>query len=141
MAWPPPTLPTNRTDTTVMSTTHPADHNAANLAINDIVAQLNAKPWTAVTFSNGWVNFGAGYQAVQYRKVGDMVQVRGVMKSGTLAATAFTLPAGHTPPAALEVPVTANAAYGNAVIPAAGTVSVSGSNTYVAMNFQFSVTA
>ena len=36
MAWPPPTLPTSRTDTTVMATTHPADHNAANLAINDL---------------------------------------------------------------------------------------------------------
>lgn len=40
MAWPPPTLPTNRIDTTVMAGTHPADHNAANLAINDIVARM-----------------------------------------------------------------------------------------------------
>lgn len=40
MAWPPPTLPTTRTDTTVMATTHPADHNAANLAINDTVARV-----------------------------------------------------------------------------------------------------
>src|SRR6478735_5250807 len=37
MAWPPPTLPINRTDATPQQTTHAADHNAANLAINDIV--------------------------------------------------------------------------------------------------------
>lgn len=40
MAWPPPTLPTNRTNATPQLDTHAADHNAANQAINDIVAQL-----------------------------------------------------------------------------------------------------
>jgi hypothetical protein len=64
----------------------------------DIAARMPGE-WTAVTFTNSWVDFGAGYQAVQYRKVGDMVELRGTMKNGTLGATAFTLPAGHLPPA------------------------------------------
>lgn len=40
MAWPPPVLPTNRTDTTAELDTHAADHNAASLAINDTVTRL-----------------------------------------------------------------------------------------------------
>jgi hypothetical protein len=57
MAWPPPALPTTRTNTTVQFDTHPADHNAVNLAVNDIVAHVQGidtyltshkpKVWTA----------------------------------------------------------------------------------------------
>jgi len=42
MPYPPPTLPVNRTNATAQQDTHPADHNAANLAINDVVSRLNA---------------------------------------------------------------------------------------------------
>jgi hypothetical protein len=42
MAWPPPVQAINRTDATPQQTTHAADHNAHGLAINDIVAQINA---------------------------------------------------------------------------------------------------
>jgi hypothetical protein len=41
MSWPPPVLPTNRTNDDLQQNTHPADHNAANLAINDIVAHVS----------------------------------------------------------------------------------------------------
>ena len=41
MAWPPPVLPTNRTDAAPQGPgTHSNDHNAANLAINDLVAMV-----------------------------------------------------------------------------------------------------
>lgn len=40
MAWPPAALPTNRTNATPQQNTHPADHNAISLAINDTVTQL-----------------------------------------------------------------------------------------------------
>ena len=43
MAWPPPTLPTNRTDATPQQTTHAGDHNAANQAINDIVTRIQGR--------------------------------------------------------------------------------------------------
>ena len=59
---------------------------------------LTPTAWTNVTFQNSWANMG-GYQAVQYRKVGDMVQMRGMMGSGTMGQTAFTLPVGFRPPA------------------------------------------
>lgn len=43
MTWPPPALPTTRTNTTVMVNTHPAEHNAVNLAINDIVTRITRR--------------------------------------------------------------------------------------------------
>jgi hypothetical protein len=55
-------------------------------------------PWTAPTLLNSWVNYGSGFQDCQYRRVGDMVQVRGLIKSGTIAVI-FNLPAGFRPPA------------------------------------------
>jgi hypothetical protein len=42
MAWPPGVLPINRSDATPQQTTHAADHNAANQAINDTVAHVQA---------------------------------------------------------------------------------------------------
>lgn len=40
MAWPPAPLPTTRTNLTPQLNTHPAEHNAQNLAINDTVARV-----------------------------------------------------------------------------------------------------
>lgn len=40
MAWPPATLPTNRTNATPQNNTHPADHNAISAAINDTVGKV-----------------------------------------------------------------------------------------------------
>jgi hypothetical protein len=40
MAWPPPVLPINRTNATPQLDTHAADHNAVNLAVNDLVARV-----------------------------------------------------------------------------------------------------
>jgi len=44
MAYPPATLPTNRTNATPQQDVHPADHNTTNVAINDIVAELGPNP-------------------------------------------------------------------------------------------------
>jgi hypothetical protein len=43
MAWPPPVLPINRTNALPMQDTHPQDHNAVNLAVNDTVAFLQRR--------------------------------------------------------------------------------------------------
>lgn len=40
MAWPPAVLPADKTDLTPQKTTHPAAHNATNLAINDAVGEI-----------------------------------------------------------------------------------------------------
>jgi len=55
-----------------------------------------ATPWTQVAFTGTWTNFGGGYAAAQYRKVGDVVQLRGLC-TGSTAAALGTLPAGFRP--------------------------------------------
>lgn len=58
-------------------------------------------PWINLTFSTGWTNLAAGYQTCQYRKVGDLVTMRGLAMIntalGTPTASVTTLPAGYRP--------------------------------------------
>jgi len=75
--------------------------NTTNLYIEDVgpvtpsaVAPANPTPaWINVTFQNGWMV--SGWQPMQYRLVGDMLQIRGQMYNGTANQTAFTLPVGY----------------------------------------------
>lgn len=54
--------------------------------------------WTATpAFQNGWANYGSGYQVAQYRKIGDIVYLRGFIKGTVNANTIFILPAGFRP--------------------------------------------
>jgi len=65
-----------------------------------------ATAWTAASFVNNWTNaFGPTYQGVQYRRVGDIVYIRGLCLRtavpGPNDETIFTLPVGYRPPAQL----------------------------------------
>ena len=64
---------------------------------NMVANAVTPTPWVDVTFQNSWVNQGAGFQAVQYRKVNDVVQIRGNAKSGLTLNPMFTLPIGFRP--------------------------------------------
>lgn len=101
--------------------------------------------WTALTLLNSWVNFGGSQQTAQYRKVGDVVQVRGLVKSGAANTVAFNLPAGFRPPADLEFPIVgaAAAAFAAVGVLVGGNVTIftAGATTDIAINFSFSTTA
>lgn len=98
-------------------------------------------------FENSWVNDTAsGWQVTQFRRVGDTVEVRGAVESGTATSTIFTLPVGFRPPDEVGhiQQSTATGAATTQVAPS-GAVSVSGyigagSNSNVNLNFRFSVT-
>jgi len=71
---------------------------------SDVISTLGYTPvtttfpgWTAVSsFSNSWVNLAGGACAAGYYKDPQgVVHLRGAIKSGTLGAKAFTLPAGY----------------------------------------------
>lgn len=65
MPYPPPVLPTDRTNATPQQDVHPADHNAVNLAVNDIVNALGPRP--AVLFDNntwGGLHIRGGRQVI-----------------------------------------------------------------------------
>ncbi len=54
--------------------------------------------WINMTLGSGWSNLG-GWQAAQYRKVGDVVQLRGLITSaGTGVGIWSSIPAGYGPP-------------------------------------------
>lgn len=142
-------------NTGCMTDIHPS-HFAADPAFTTRFAPLSAvaaataytdglakpTPWTAVTFQNGWVNYGFGFQVAQYRKVGDMVQVRGFIKSGTGVTAAFTLPTGFRPPAAFyNATVSAGGLGGIKMLASGGFYIQIGSNAWFDCTCEFSVTA
>ena len=56
--------------------------------------------WMPVTFTNGFYNYGGTYQTCQYRKVGDVVYLRGLAaRASDSALPMFTMPVGFRPPA------------------------------------------
>lgn len=65
---------------------------------------LTYTPWTALPLASGWVDFGGGNQPAQYRKVGDDVQLRGLVKrtstsvAAGVASDIGNLPAGFRAP-------------------------------------------
>ncbi len=113
--------------------------SAARLGANPDIASAPSA-WTAASFEGTWVNFGSTFQTVQYRKVDDIVQIRGLAKDGTIGSVIFTLPAGFRPPADLHFINYSNGAAGGFFIDTAGHVdSIFGSNGTFALNCQFSV--
>ena len=73
-----------------------------------------ATPWTAVTFQNGWANKGGSEQPCQYRKIGDIVYLRGMMTRNPVpfATAAFNLPVGFRPPALVRpTPIVGNSSF------------------------------
>lgn len=93
-------------------------------------------------FTNSWVNVGGGEPTAAFQKTATgIVLLKGMIKSGTLAASAFTLPVGYRPSQQVEFvgaasgPVIARAAVG-----AAGTVSPclqGGNNTFATIHCSF----
>lgn len=54
--------------------------------------------WLTPALLNGWVVYDATYgNAAMYRKIGNIVFVRGLIKNGTVGTNMFILPAGYRP--------------------------------------------
>lgn len=134
MAWPPTIPPNTRQNTTPELDNHPSDHNTIADALTAIVTQVNATatptPWTAIPMTAPWVAYGQGYQAPQYRRIGDMVYLRGVANKGSnmVVNEIFgTVPAGFTPPAKVQCLAIVGAAIAvNLEIDNTGTIRIAG---------------
>ena len=94
--------------------------------------------YTAVTYLNSWVDYGAGWLGVAYMKDNDgLVTLRGMCKSGTAAnAPIFTLPTGFRPSGALYFPAISSAGTAKVVVTTAGSVyaETGGHTTYQTLN-------
>lgn len=64
------------------------------------ISQVTPSPWTAIPLSTFTV---ANSATPMYRRLGDMVQLRGNIKDGTTGTVGATLPVGFRPPQAVEV--------------------------------------
>src|SRR4029453_9280226 len=68
----------------------------------DAVPTVTAVPWIAPTLLNGWTIYqpGSGYSVPGYRKVGDIVYIRGMVTGGTMTSgiAILTLPVGYRIP-------------------------------------------
>lgn len=95
--------------------------------------------WTPVAgFLNGWVNYGT-WPLAAYRKIGDEVSLRGLIRNGTVPATAFNMPVGFRPMGGIggassghHFAVASNDAFGSVRVTADGDVRVgAGSSGWV----------
>ena len=83
------------------------DQSSSHFFIEDIgpvstsVPMVNPTPaWLPMTLGSGWSNLAGGWPPAQYRKVGDMVQLRGmVTTAGSGIGVWNPIPAGYGPPA------------------------------------------
>ena len=111
---------------------------------NVIQTPLNATTapaWLALPLQGGWANYGNGYMPAQYRKVGDVVELRGLVQGG--GYTIATLPAGYRPTAGrglFAVQTNANT-IGRIDIDTAGSIMmVQGNNGWISLdNVRFSI--
>lgn len=76
--------------------------------------QIDDTGWIAPTLTNGWLNYDTtAYSAAAYRKIGSVVYLRGLVKSGTVGAGTgayiFQLPVGFRPPKNLQLICATNA--------------------------------
>ena len=99
--------------------------------------QVAAATWTAVSsFSNSWANYGSGFANAAYMIDGHgTVHLRGMIKSGTVGSSAFTLPSGYRPAATTLCSTISNGAVGRVDVKTDGTVvpSAPSSNAWVSL--------
>ena len=63
-----------------------------------IRADLIDVPWIAMNLTGtGWSNYGFGWAPAAYRRVGDIVQIRGLIGSGNVGNVIAVMPVGYRP--------------------------------------------
>lgn len=63
------------------------------------MADLRKGTWQAPSLNAPWTNYGETFANAAYRKDGNRVQLRGLVKAGASGSVIFTLPAGFRPSA------------------------------------------
>jgi hypothetical protein len=111
-----------------------------------VANQLNAlvpTVWYNLVYSNNWSARTDIGQGAGYRKIGDIVYLRGLIAYGTVNVAAATLPTGFRPPAQLYYPtVVGGGIFGYITINGVGQiVPWVANNGQVSLDFAFSTVA
>jgi hypothetical protein len=92
------------------------------------------------SFENSWVNFNPSYTYAAFRKIlNGNVEFKGVVSSGTIGNTVFTLPTGYRLSGGAAIIGTAsNGAFGEIVVSNTGTVAAAvGNNVWFSLDNNF----
>lgn len=116
-----------------MTVRHYTRHDLQNGALDE---RYHGPSWINVTYNTGWADRGGGYAVVQYRRVGNMVHIRGqATRSSGTETTVATLPSGFTPLEAEIFPTATNSGYGNCVVAVNGNLNIgTGGTTWVSFS-------
>lgn len=117
----------------------------ANLAVTEgkvadkaiTPGKLSDQPaWIVPTFLNAWVNHSAQYNSAGYYKDSlGIVHLKGLVKSGTIGAAIFNLPAGYRPLTQYLTATISNSAIGRIDVTATGDVLAAlGSNAWISLD-------
>ncbi len=79
----------------------PTNSNTALTIASDGTVTLpqNDSGWITATLNSPYTHFGSPYGDVQYRKIGDIVNIQGLVNinNASNGSTIFTLPSGYRP--------------------------------------------
>ena len=91
--------------------------------------------WQEITLTNNWENYGVQYQTAEYKKIGNQVFLRGLIRNGSNDTAAFTLPTGYRPQEGLKFVTNSDNEGGTAVvtIDTFGAVTVNRYTSWVAL--------
>ncbi|MFS0870659.1 hypothetical protein [Paenibacillus xylanilyticus] len=110
--------------------------NARLSVVESKKAEKDVPAWITPTLLALWVNYSNNpNEAARYKKIGDVVYLTGIIKSGNYSSAAFYLPKGYRPAGAVAIPVITNTSSGEVMgkvtITSDGMVRISGGNLYV----------
>ncbi|MBJ7348762.1 MAG: hypothetical protein JHC87_09355 [Thermoleophilaceae bacterium] len=113
-----------------------ASVTAAKLAPSPSWTFVGPQGGAAPAFENGWINYsGTATSCSFYLDSLNIVHLRGVVKSGTIGATIFTLPVGCRPVLQHNFGTISNGAFGALAVQATGLVTAaSGSNVWFSLD-------
>lgn len=101
------------------------------------LVDLQPPKWESVTYLNGWTTYDASFApAGFYKDAFGIVRLRGLIKSGTVPATAFVLPLGYRPQYRVLFSTISSGAVGRVDVSPAGEVYIEApsTNTWVALD-------
>lgn len=96
----------------------------------------NINVWITPTMQNGWTNYDTNYSLPRYYKdASGHVQLKGMIKNGTMTTAAFTLPAGFRPLERLLMPSVSNNAIGRVdILPTGQVQPQAGINAWITLD-------
>lgn len=74
-----------------------AEIDAAEVQIAALQAATADSGWVGMTLAGTWAYYGAPFATPAYRKIGQQVFLKGLVKDGTPGTTISTLPVGYRP--------------------------------------------